>query len=354
MREVSSLLLLLLLLLLLCCAPTASAGGSTLEELCDCNTPTSYGFRCACGDPDRDSSINGCCNIGKGSCTDFCTGKLVDKEVDQDDVVALRAEIERLKQMLKAKPPAPAPASSASGPRDPHHEKAEALERAFQTRAISLGQYEIAATALSAERAASTPASNSAGGTESHDCASALSCEDCRSLDCAWCIGGRKCVEDKPWICAGDTDHIGTIGKVKQCPAAEELERQFIARREREVEAAAELERLRAAADSCDANQQGDDGCGDTGGDSGATGAHDNETPEEATRRHAEDLAKRVENAATGKGGKDQPYAVLGVPPEATQGEIRKAYRKLSLRFHPDKNEGSVDAQTAFADIVDA
>ena len=40
--------------------------------------------------------------------------------------------------------------------------------------------------------------------------------------------------------------------------------------------------------------------------------------------------------------------------PEATQGEIRKAYRKLSLRFHPDKNDGSADAQTAFADIVDA
>jgi hypothetical protein len=36
------------------------------------------------------------------------------------------------------------------------------------------------------------------------------------ALGCAWCIGGRKCVEDKPWICAGDTDHIGTIGKVKQ------------------------------------------------------------------------------------------------------------------------------------------
>jgi hypothetical protein len=350
MREVC------VLAVLLCCAPaTCSAGGSTLEELCDCNTPTPYGFKCACGDPDRDPSIKGCCNIGKGSCTDFCTGKLIDREVDQNDIVALRAEIERLKQMLKDRPPAPvrpAPASSAGDRRDPQHEKAEALERAFQTRAISLGQYEIAATALSAERAASTPPSPPTGGTEPHDCASALSCEGCRRLDCAWCIGGRKCVEDKPWICAGDTDHIGKIGQVKQCPAAEELERLFIARREREVEAAAELERLRATADSCDANQQGGDGCDDDDGGSDAADAH--ESPEEAIRRHAEDLAKRVENAATGQGGKDQPYAVLGVPPEATQGEIRKAYRKLSLRFHPDKNEGSVDAQTAFADIVDA
>ena len=45
---------------------------------------------------------------------------------------------------------------------------------------------------------------------------------------------------------------------------------------------------------------------------------------------------------------------MLGVEAEATQGEIRKAYRKLSLRFHPDKNEGSADAQAAFAEIVDA
>lgn len=30
-------------------------------------------------------------------------------------------------------------------------------------------------------------------------------------------------------------------------------------------------------------------------------------------------------------------YAVLGVKPAATPGEIRVAYRQLALRFHPDK-----------------
>ena len=37
-------------------------------------------------------------------------------------------------------------------------------------------------------------------------------------------------------------------------------------------------------------------------------------------------------------------YAVLGVPPTATQKEITKAYRKLAREFHPDANPNNAAA----------
>ncbi len=46
-------------------------------------------------------------------------------------------------------------------------------------------------------------------------------------------------------------------------------------------------------------------------------------------------------------------YKILNVPKTASAAEIKKAYRKLSLKYHPDKNSAS-DAAQKFAEISQA
>jgi curved DNA-binding protein len=47
-------------------------------------------------------------------------------------------------------------------------------------------------------------------------------------------------------------------------------------------------------------------------------------------------------------------YKVLGVGEKATEGEIKKAYRKLALKYHPDKAKGDKAAEERFKDINEA
>lgn len=47
-------------------------------------------------------------------------------------------------------------------------------------------------------------------------------------------------------------------------------------------------------------------------------------------------------------------YELLGIPKNATQEEIKKAYRKLAHKYHPDKNPGNKDAETQFKQINNA
>ena len=44
-------------------------------------------------------------------------------------------------------------------------------------------------------------------------------------------------------------------------------------------------------------------------------------------------------------------YDILQVPKGASDDQIKRSYRKLALKYHPDKNQGNEDANKKFAEI---
>ncbi|XP_028305932.1 dnaJ homolog subfamily B member 9-like [Gouania willdenowi] len=46
-------------------------------------------------------------------------------------------------------------------------------------------------------------------------------------------------------------------------------------------------------------------------------------------------------------------YDILGVPRDATERQIKKAFHKLALKYHPDRNKGP-DAESTFREIAEA
>jgi molecular chaperone DnaJ len=52
--------------------------------------------------------------------------------------------------------------------------------------------------------------------------------------------------------------------------------------------------------------------------------------------------------------GKRDYYDILGVARGASEQEIKSAYRKLALQYHPDRNPGNSEAEEKFKEAAEA
>ncbi|MBN1224909.1 MAG: DnaJ domain-containing protein, partial [Candidatus Aminicenantes bacterium] len=51
---------------------------------------------------------------------------------------------------------------------------------------------------------------------------------------------------------------------------------------------------------------------------------------------------------------KNDYYEILGISRNATADEIKKAYRQIALKFHPDKNPGNKESEEKFKAAAEA
>ena len=53
-------------------------------------------------------------------------------------------------------------------------------------------------------------------------------------------------------------------------------------------------------------------------------------------------------------GSRRDYYEVLGVGKDADDEEIKRAYRKLAMQYHPDRNVGDPEAEVKFKEAAEA
>jgi curved DNA-binding protein len=52
--------------------------------------------------------------------------------------------------------------------------------------------------------------------------------------------------------------------------------------------------------------------------------------------------------------GYKDSYKILGVPKTVNAKEIKKGYRKLAIKYHPDKNQENKESEEKFKEISEA